>query len=242
MRLDGVETKVNVFGTDVPHAMDVLDLDDESTMRIWFYEDLSPGVPPLPLLEAGLILRVRVRDDGDVDTTVKLRPCRRSQLTPHWLAIEPDGDLEFTVEEDRSGPNRVLAASCQVEREASSVASLEGPPYLLTELLSREQLDFLDSCSTIRVNAAELTALGPIEATRWKEVGGLDYAGLKARAERWIVSGRDFLEISARADLLDAAATHTRLEELVVERDLALDVNLESKTRRVLTALVPPPG
>ncbi len=241
MRLDGVEMKVNVFGTDVPDAMDVLDLDDESTMRIWFYEDLTPGVPPLPLLEAGLILRVRVRDDGDVDTTVKLRPCRRSQLTPHWLDIESEGDLKFTVEEDRSGSNRVLAASCQVERGASSVAPLEGPPYLLTELLSKQQLDLLDSCSTIRVNVAELVALGPIEATRWKEVGGPDYADLKARAERWTVRGRDFLEISARADSDDAAATYSRLEELVLERGLALDVNQESKTRRVLTALVPSP-
>ena len=48
MRFDGVEIKVNVFGTDVPHALDVLDLDDDSTMRIWFYKDLTPGVPPLP--------------------------------------------------------------------------------------------------------------------------------------------------------------------------------------------------
>ena len=117
MRLDGVEIKANVAGADVAAALERLELDDSSHVRIWFYEDLRAAVPPFPLFEDHLILRVRVKRNGDTDSTVKLRPCDRSRLTAQWLDTHGDGDLEFTLEQDRplaGGP--ALAASCQVEK------------------------------------------------------------------------------------------------------------------------------
>jgi hypothetical protein len=237
VRLDGVEIKANVADTQVLDAMGVLDLNDTSTLKIWFYEDLTPGIPPMPLLDVGLIFRVRAKENGDVDSTVKLRPCRRSQLTPTWLSTESNGDFEFNVEEDRAGLKRVLAASCRVERDAATLTSLVGPPYMLSELLSDKQHDFLASCAPVRINASELTALGPIDATRWKDVGGDDFADLEARAEHWTVEGMEFLEISIRANAEEADAKHSRLQELITERGIALDTSQESKTRRVLTAL-----
>jgi len=237
VRLDGVEIKANVADTHVLDAMGVLDLNDAKTLKIWFYEDLTPGIPPMPLLDAGLVLRVRAKENGDVDSTVKLRPCRRSQLTPSWLSTESKGDFEFNVEEDRVGTKSVLAASCQVKRDAATLTSLEGPPYLLSELLSDRQHDLLATCAPVRVNAAELTALGPIDATRWKDGGGDDFADLEARAERWMIEGHEFLEISIRANAEEADAKNSRLQEFITERGIVLDTSQESKTRRVLTAL-----
>jgi hypothetical protein len=237
VRLDGVEIKANVASTHVSDAMGILDLRHANTLKIWFYEDLTPGIPPLPLLDAGLVIRVRAKENGDVDCTVKLRPCRRSQLTSVWLSTKSKGDLEFNVEEDRSGENRVLAASCQVDRDAARVASLSGAPFLLPDLLSDKQHDFLETCAPVRVNVAELTALGPIDAQRWKDVGGADFADLEARAERWTAAGKEFLEISIRADPLAADAKSSQLQELITERGLVLDASKESKTRTVLSAL-----
>ena len=44
---------------------------------------LEPALPlPLPLPAAGVVLR---RRSGESDeSTIKLRPCRRTQLTPEW--------------------------------------------------------------------------------------------------------------------------------------------------------------
>ena len=237
MRLDAVEIKANVAGTDVAAAVAALDLEDDSAMQIWFYEDLTPGVGPMPLLESGLVLRVRVDERGDADVTVKLRPCRRSQVTETWLATESDGGTELTVEEDRTAANRVLAVSCKVEYDAAAVAAPGGPPYDLADLLSEAQLDFLAACSPLRVNVAELSALGPIAATRWKDVGGDELADLAARAERWSVAGEEFLEVSRRVDFDEADQALDRLHELLAERDVSLDTSTESKTRRVLSLL-----
>ena len=74
-----VEIKVNVAGP-VQDALTILGLNGGDERRIWFLEDLTPGLDPaLPLLNAGVILRVR--SDTSADSTVKLRPCRRTQLT-----------------------------------------------------------------------------------------------------------------------------------------------------------------
>jgi hypothetical protein len=236
-RLDGVEIKANVADIDMSDAMGALELNDADAFSIWFYDDLTPGVAPLPLLNAGLIFRIRVKANGDVDSTVKLRPCRRSQLTGAWLSTESHGDFEFSVEEDRSGIKNVLAASCRVQRDASSVTSLNGPPYPLAKLLSERQQDLLANCAPMRVNAAELTALGPIDATRWKQVGGDDFADLDARAEQWTIEGQRFLEISVRANLDEADKKSRRLQRLITERGIVLDSSEDSKTRRALTTL-----
>jgi hypothetical protein len=236
VRLDAVEIKVNVAREHIHKAIDELQFKDRNTFQIWFYEDTTPGVPPIPLNAAGVILRVRVKDNGKVDSTVKLRPCRRSELTEFWLSTKSEDSFEFTIEEDRVGTRRSLAVSSRVDRKTDTFSSATAP-YSLAELISKRQLDFLDSCGTLRVNVAELTPLGPIKATRWMEVGGSEYKDLRARAERWRVRNEDFLELSVRASLEEAGSKNRRLGELVASRGVTVDGSTENKTRRVLDAL-----
>jgi hypothetical protein len=75
-----VELKVNVAGP-VADALSLLVSNEGSKRRIWFLEDLTPGLgTPLPLFSAGVLLRLRSGKTDD--STVKLRPCRRTQLAP----------------------------------------------------------------------------------------------------------------------------------------------------------------
>ena len=77
---DVVEVKVTCESELVPAAGELLALGPGTSGEVWFYEDLSPGfLPELPLLEAGVVVRTRRNADGS-DVTVKLRPCRWSQL------------------------------------------------------------------------------------------------------------------------------------------------------------------
>ncbi len=101
MRLDGVEIEVSIAGTEVPSALDALGIGDDGQRRgIGFIEDSTVGVE-LPLFHHGVVLRVREIDDDEDDSTVKLRPCRRSQVTEQWLDEGPDGR---TVKIERIGP------------------------------------------------------------------------------------------------------------------------------------------
>lgn len=232
-----VEIKVDVDG-GVPGALDTLGLGDGRARSIWFLEDLTPGLAsPHPLLSAGLVLRLRSDDDGECDSTVKLRPCRRSQLTGRWTRPDQDeGDWEFKIEGDWAGPRRVLAASLTstvpLARLSASVApgGDPGAPF------DRRQREFLSEAAAIRVNAGVLVPLGPIAATRWKKV---DIDGFSVSAERWQVGPLDSLELSIRVEAgeVDPVKTQTAFEAAVRAHHLRIAASKDSKTQRVLEHL-----
>ena len=238
-RLDGVEVKTNIDDGDVYRALEMLDLDDETPMQIWFYEDTTVGVvPPLPLLEAGICIRLRVKSPSKGDCTVKLRPCRASQLISRWRALTTDGALQMRVEQDWSGAKRTLAASLEAALSGAAISATTDAAADATpsELLDVDQRDFLAECTGLPVDVAGLTRLGPIAATRW-DVGGV-LGDLGVRAERWQVAGATLLELSAKTDEASAAGD---VQQAMLDEVAHLGLHVASqeitKTRRVLTAL-----
>jgi hypothetical protein len=118
MRLDRVEIKVNLSGDQAMSVVERLELPSaDQPWQIYFCEDVARGVSAaIPLKEAGVILRARHRPDRKDDSTIKLRPGRRSQLTDYWLEAEEGEDWELKVEADWSGGRRVLAISNTADR------------------------------------------------------------------------------------------------------------------------------
>ena len=231
-----IEIKVNIKG-DVDQALSALGLDGGKQRKVWFLDDLTEGArPTLPLLSAGIVLRLRRHADGDEESTVKLRPCRWSQLVSPWddpLRTDPD----WSVEGDWSRSKHVLAALHKAGLDEGTIeAALDGDGRL-AEAFTKSQLDFLADCAEIRVAFRGLTALGPIAATQWKNasIGKVH----KVAAERWTVAGTDFLELSIRVtDGVDeAVARQQALTEEVVSRGLMLDDTDEPKTTRVMKRL-----
>ena len=244
MRFDGVEIKVTLGGDATGSAVQQLDLPGEPPWQIWFWEDITPGSgPATPLLDVGVILRARDKAGGDDDATVKLRPCRRSQLTDHWLAAHEgeteDGDeWEVKIEADWSGHRRVLAASHTCERPGGVVREAGGGRRPVEELLSRDQLAFLRDGAGTAINLRTLTALPPVTATRWKKLTAAP-RGLDVRAERWTVGDLDFLELSVVADDPgEAREKQAALTDFVQSQGLVVDPDQQSKTRQVLEHLV----
>jgi len=236
MRLDGIEIKVTVAGDQTPAALATLGLSpDRPTWQIYFCEDVTEGLAAsTPLLDAGVILRARDKPGAKDDTTVKLRPCRRSQLPDRWLAAEKGDDWELKVEADWAGRRQVLAASLTADRREDVVAQ---EPGSVEKLFIDEQLAFLRDCATTAVNLRALTLLPPVTATRWGSVEGTP-PGLDVRAERWVVGDLDFLELSAVAGLQEATATQERLGVFVRSLGIAAPEEQETKTRQVLQRLV----
>lgn len=244
MRLDGVEVKVTLGSGQVEDAVRALRLPgDQRPWRIHFCEDVTRGVSAgAPLLARGVVLRARDKPGGEDDTTVKLRPCRRSQLTRRWLAEEggrtDDGEpWEFTLEADWSGARRVLAASATCDRAGGLVADVGGGRRPVADLFVAEQREFLRDCSEFAVDLGTLTALPAVTATRWRSVAAAP-PGLEVRAERWTVDDLDFLELSVAVDLAEARAQQEALTGFVRARGFEPDPAAESKTARVVEHLV----
>ncbi|MGD9961325.1 hypothetical protein [Nocardioides sp.] len=232
-----VEIKVTLEEQQLADALAALDLRKASALTVFFLDDIAPGMT-LPLLAAGVILRVRVQEGGDEgDATVKLRPCRGSQLVDGWLAAEQRADLDHRIEQDWAGDRHVLAASLQADLTEGTIGRLQvgGPPP--DDLLSADQAAYLAACSGIPLTPAGLTTLGPVAATRWKTVRGPGLDELDLRAERWTVAGLDFLELSLKTDETTAPQARHALEAALDAIGLMPDATQETKTRRVLEAL-----
>jgi hypothetical protein len=243
MRFDGVEIKVTLGRDLTGVAVRELELPTEDPWQIWFWEDVTPGDGPgTPLLDRGVILRARDKAHGDDDATIKLRPCRRSQLTDRWLAATKgkteDGDKwELKLEADWSGEQRVLAASHSCERTDGVVREAGRGDRPVEDLFTTDQLTFIQDCSGTAVNPATLTALPPVTATRWKEVAAAP-PGLDVRAERWTVGDLDFLELSVVADLGEARRRQADLSAFVWSLGFPIGPRQPSKTRQVLEHLM----
>jgi hypothetical protein len=238
MRLDDVEIKVTVAGDGTAAAVRALGLSpDRPTWRIYFCEDVTEGLTArTPLLDAGVILRARDKSGGKDDTTVKLRPSRRSQLPDRWLAAEKGDDWDLKVEADWSGDERVLACSLTADRHEGLVAAIGRGGGAVEDLFGKDQLDFLRECAPIPVTLGAVTVLPPVTATRWGKVEGTPDPDV--RAERWTVGDLDFLELSVVAPVAQAPATQERLVGFVTARGIAVPRKQEPKTRRVVEHLV----
>jgi hypothetical protein len=240
LRLDQIEIKVNLSGDQTQAAVDRLELPAvDQPWQIYFCEDVAPGVSPAtPLKEVGVILRARHKPGKQDDSTVKLRPVRRSQLTDDWLEAEKGDGWEVKVEGDWAGEGRVLAVSHTADRPddvLADAAERRRPP---SSFFTKQQEAFLRDCSSAAVNLKALTVLPPVIATRWDSVEKAP-GQLGVRAERWTVDDLDFLELSTVAKQPgEADSRQSALLDYVHSLGLAVDSNPESKTDRVLKHLV----
>lgn len=236
MRLDGVEIKVSLGRRQIARALAALDLNDGGQERlVSFVEDATVGMT-LPLFHRGVVLRVR-QVDGDDDSTVKLRPCRRSQLTGDWLDQAEGDGWKLRVEQDWAGRRRVLAASWVADRPRGRIAAVRAGQDRVRRLFNDGQEQFLADCADLRVNLDALTLLAPVTTVRWKDVRVHGVDGVVV--ERWTIDDLDFVELSIRTDTVENAPRVQReLHAAVRALDLALDEQATSKTEQVLTHLL----
>jgi hypothetical protein len=236
---DGVEIKVTIGGPQVKRAVDALGLHKQERRRsVGFIEDATVGAAHLRLLDEGVVLRVRERAGERDDSTVKLRPCRRSQLTEEWLHADKGDGWTFRLEADWSGTRRVLAASCVADRPEGRIAAVRAGKEPIRRLFNDGQEQFLADCTHVQVNLDALTLLPPIDAIRWHSVTIPDLRETVV-AERWVVGQLDFLELSIKVDTVgEAEVAQPALEQRIRALGLQVDPDQDTKTRRVLDYLI----
>jgi len=241
MRPQSVEIKVTLAGGAAGDGVAALGLPQGDESRIVFCEDVTPATPAVPLLlAAGVVLRVRRKSGRKGDSTIKLRPCRWSQLSAAFAADREAGGTELKIEPDWAGPKRVLAASLTVDWDDDRLDAVRDGAAPVAALFSPEQHAFLAECAAAPVNLATVTPLADIHATRWKTFAA-EAAGrvLDVRAERWTIgTAIDFLELSVVSDVESAERDQAALAEVVQRAGLRADDAQESKTARVLGHLV----
>jgi hypothetical protein len=237
MRPESVEIKITLAGKQIGDAIDQLELAVDETFTVVFCEDVTSAAASTALHDIGVVLRARGKTATTGDSTIKLRPCRWSQLDPKYFENREDTNPELKIEADWAGAKRSLATSMTVKWTDSRLAAAQADAELIPELFSKEQLDFLDKCGTGRVNFAAISVLPAIAATRYDK---FKLQGLKSgvRAERWQVDQLDFLELSIVTDPENAVTAQDTLTDFVIRTSLPVDKDPMSKTQRVLGHLI----
>ncbi|WP_216590944.1 hypothetical protein [Streptomyces brasiliscabiei] len=240
-RLDSVEIKVTFSGAGAAAATWALAPDTGGARRrVYFCEDLARSTAPgqLPLLDAGLILRLRAGSGRGGAATAELRPCRRSRLSERWLRFREQGPDSFHLAGAWSGDRRVLSAALVSECGRTAVEAAATGTAPLDLVFSDSQRAFLADCADIDVGLGSLDVLGPVDTVRWRGVRldhhevTLEHCTLAAdRPLEW-------LEVSKRVAPEGAEVVQASLTALLRAKGLEPDLGRGIRLRRVLEELV----
>ena len=224
-----VEIKVNFTESQIEQAKRAFGLNRESKDReIWFGEVVTghDGRDALPLLERGVILRVRATKKNSGDVTLKLRGPDGCIDVPAWTK-RVDGLDDAKIEGDWAD-RRLVSASLTAKSDKAGREDLAAGLPPITSLMSEEQTDLAREL-LIPIDGVDL--LGPIVAQKWEHEheGDVD-------AEEWTVGGLHFLEISVVAPEKPERAQEDLLKR-VQAADLTIAPSQEPKTTQVLKLL-----
>ncbi len=203
--------------------------------NVAFLDDPTVGAA-LPLIRAGVILRIRWKKSGEAKATVKLRPGRRTQLSERWIDL--GGELK--LEHDHGRQQAVLAVSLDGEVDAEILDGYRAGRVPGRQLFTPTQRAFLDDCADLRVNLDQLHLFGPITSERWEGVDLRHFGPGPVDVERWEAGGLELIEVSTKVKTLDTAGdAQQELIDALADLGLVPDLDGRTKTEQMLHHLAP---
>ena len=185
--------------------------------KVYFYD--TPG---RDLYKQGLVLRGRVTDGDDDDSTVKVRPLRLGKIPARW---EKDG---VRIELDVVGEKQVPSAKLDSTPKRGRIEDARK----LSSLFSEEQKALVKR----RANGTrfkDLAVFGPVDARKWELPPA--YFPHELAVEEWsLPDGTRFFELSFKVDPDEAAKAKREFGELLDYLKIGRKGDPDPKTPRVL--------
>lgn len=223
--LDTVEIKVTIrpdHDLQVTRAMQLQE--DTAEVRVLYFYD----TPALDLFDAGVVLRARLRKDGEDDSTVWFSPADPAAIDPAWKLF--DG---FRLRATCLGDEVVCSASLTMLQKPDDIEDVADRKRSIDRLFSREQERFIAQFHQNRVDFGSLQVLGPIRALRW-QLKHRDFPH-ELTVEEWrLPDGDDVVEISIRASADQAASARREFEAHLNALGLDPHGNQHTMTRAAL--------
>jgi hypothetical protein len=220
-----VEIKVTISPDQewkVARAMQIHE--DTAQVRVLYFYD----TPHLDLFEAGVVLRARLLEGDDDDSTVKFRPVDPGNIDASWKLFEG-----FRLETECVGDEMVRSASLTVLQRRDEIDDVADRKRPIEKLFSREQERFLSQFYSDRIDFTSLHVFGPIRVLRW-QLQHRDFPHELAVEEWRLPDGDDLVEVSIRAPAAQAASARRDFEAHLNALDLDPHGNQETKTRTAL--------
>ena len=216
-----LEFKVTVLPAEEPkvHAELARTGVDPARRRVYFYD-----TPELALFARDLVLRARVTDGDDDDSTVKLRPLPLPDVPAPWNTTEG-----VRVELDVVGSRQVPSAKLDGEPDAGEIEQVAQGMTKLSKLFSRAQ----EACIPSDITLNDLAVLGPVEARKW-ELPPAEFPYDLAVEEWSLPDGPHFIELSFKVPPDQAESAERAFQTLLDRLEIGHDGDPDPKTPRVL--------
>jgi len=221
--IEKVEFKLTVLPAKEPRVQALLRSARVTPARrkVYFYD-----TPELDLFKQHLVLRARVTDGDDDDSTVKLRPLPPRKVPPRW---KKDGGR---IELDVVGKKQVPSAKLDGKPERGTIEQVEKGALKLSKLFSEAQ----EAVIRRRANGTklnDLAVLGPVDARKWELPP--TYFPHEISVEEWsLPDGTRFFELSFKVDRDKAASAKREFDALLKYLKIGPEGDPDPKTPKVL--------
>lgn len=191
--------------------------------KVYFYD-----APELALLAKDLVLRARVTDGDDDDSTVKLRPLPLPNIPARWSAT--DG---VRIELDVVGKKQVPSAKLDGEPDRGDIEQVEHGVLKLSKLFTEAQEALVADELPRGTSLNNLVVLGPVDARKWKLPP--EAFPHELSVEEWsLPDGTHFIELSFKAAPGEAESAERAFHSLLDRLRIGHNGDPEPKTPRVL--------
>ena len=183
----------------------------------------------LALYGKDLVLRARVTQGDDDDSTVKLRPVDLADDQASWRQV--DG---IRIELDVVGNKQIRSAKLDGEPDRGEIEEVEAKQRPVASLFSGKQEQLIADYAPVGISLSALKVLGPVDARKWDldHPEGFPHA---LSVEEWsLPDATHFIELSFKVSAGEAGDAQAAFRALL--SGLRVDVvgDQTPKTPRVL--------
>jgi hypothetical protein len=221
-----VEFKLTVLAGEEGKVQALLQKEGGQPQRrkVYFYDTKD-----LVLYGKDLVLRARVTEGDDDDSTVKLRPVDLADGEASWQQI--DG---IRIELDVVGDKQVPSAKLDGEPDRGEIEEVEARQRPVGSLFSGKQERLIADYAPDGISLDELEVLGPVDARKWDldNPEGFPHA---LSVEEWsLPDATRFIELSFKVSADEANDAQTAFRALLTGLELDVAGDQTQKTPRVL--------
>ena len=227
--IEKVEFKLTVLAEEEGKVEALLQRDGGQPRRrkVYFYDTKD-----VALYDNDLVLRARVTQADDDDSTVKLRPVDLADEEAGWRQV--DG---IRIELDVVGDEQVRSAKLDGQPDRGEIEDVEAKRRPVGSLFSGKQEQLIAHYAPDGISLRELEVLGPVDARKWD----LNPAGFPhtLSVEEWsLPDASRFIELSFKVSADEAKDAHTAFRALLTRLEVDVAGDQMPKTPRVLKYFV----
>jgi len=221
-----VEFKITVLSGEEAKVQALLQKEGGQPQRrkVYFYDTKD-----LALYGKDLVLRARVTQGDDDDSTVKLRPVDLADDEASWRQI--DG---IRIELDVVGDKQVPSAKLDGEPDRGEVEAVEAKQRPVGSVFSGKQEQLIADYAPDGISLNELEVLGPVDARKW-DLDDPDGFPHTLSVEEWsLPDATRFIELSFKVSADEATDAQTAFRALLIGLEVDVAGDQTPKTPRVL--------